>query len=311
MKYLLIAVLTVGIMGVLFVGTPLTASAGSDKYTNEDVNSLLNSGQYGKTVEAAEYVTSKDSSNADAWLKLAIAQYMLKNYHESIAAYKEADKLGFASQLARYNTACCYGLLGDEENAEKWLNMALEAGFSDAEQLRSDSDLELLHDSGQFADYVKRAKVNGSPCEYDTNNRQLDFWIGQWEVYNPQGTMVGTNRIEKSLNGCLLLENWKSVLGSTGKSMNFYNKADKSWNQQWVSSKGQTIWYDGEFWDGKMIFTGEMVKPDGSTALSRMTLSPNKDGTVSQLIEQSPDNGKSWNVAFDGKYVKKEVASSK
>jgi hypothetical protein len=51
--------------------------------------------------------------------------------------------------------------------------------------------------------------------------RQFDFWIGTWDVYNPQDVKVGENVIRKLDNGALLLENWTSTQGTTGHSMNF------------------------------------------------------------------------------------------
>ena len=43
--------------------------------------------------------------------------------------------------------------------------------------------------------------------------RQFDFWIGDWEVFNPQDQRVGSNRIDKVLGGCALHESWR---GGTG-----------------------------------------------------------------------------------------------
>ena len=43
------------------------------------------------------------------------------------------------------------------------------------------------------------------------------------------------------------------------------------------------------------------------TTLNRITWTPNKDGTVRQLWEASTDQGKTWQVAFDGLYRRKST----
>ena len=39
-------------------------------------------------------------------------------------------------------------------------------------------------------------------------HRQFDFWVGEWEVRDPSGQVVGTNAISRSYDGCLLVERW-------------------------------------------------------------------------------------------------------
>src|SRR5436190_10357664 len=46
-------------------------------------------------------------------------------------------------------------------------------------------------------------------------HRQFDFWLGQWEVRDPTGKVVGHNRIETAHGGCALIEHWTSVTGVT------------------------------------------------------------------------------------------------
>ena len=46
-------------------------------------------------------------------------------------------------------------------------------------------------------------------------------------------------RIEKSLDGCLIIENWEPGASPAGKSFNTYNAALKAWEQFWVDARGQ------------------------------------------------------------------------
>ena len=123
--------------------------------------------------------------------------------------------------------------------------------------------------------------------------RQFDFWIGTWDVYNPQDVKVGENVIRKLDNGALLLENWTSTQGTTGHSMNFYDPARSKWRQIWVDDQGTVIDQEGAFRDGVMHFEGEHIYPDKEKAsrkeLIRMSFTPLADGQVRQFIEQSKD----------------------
>jgi hypothetical protein len=144
-----------------------------------------------------------------------------------------------------------------------------------------------------------------------SDHRAFDFWVGEWDVFNPEGHKAGTNRIENILNGCALLENWTSTRGGAGKSLNFFNAATRRWEQVWTDGTGGVIKYEGSFKDGAMRFEqGEHTLPDGTRLRSRMTLTPLADGRVRQLIERSADAGETWTVWFDGTYVRRPERAS-
>ena len=54
-------------------------------------------------------------------------------------------------------------------------------------------------------------------------SHQFDFWIGDWNVVDPHGKVVGHNRIESILGGCALAEHWDSASGIHGVSYNAYD----------------------------------------------------------------------------------------
>ena len=147
-----------------------------------------------------------------------------------------------------------------------------------------------------------------TPCEDKTEHRQFDFWIGDWEVFNPSGQRVGTNRIEKIVNGCILLENWTSASGGVGKSFNFYDPADGHWHQLWVDGQGNVLRLRGALRDGVLHYEGETKTADGEPRKERLRFFNLENGFVRQLWEQSADDGKTWNVAFDGEYRPKSAS---
>lgn len=140
--------------------------------------------------------------------------------------------------------------------------------------------------------------------------RQFDFWVGDWEVRDASGSVViGQNRIEKIHGGCALQENWVGAPGDTGTSLNTYYPPEKKWHQVWVSNNGAFLRIAGEFKDGKMVLVGESVRPRAATkVLNRVTWSlvGNNPDRVRQFWEVSSDNGTTWQVDFDGLYIRKK-----
>ncbi len=136
---------------------------------------------------------------------------------------------------------------------------------------------------------------------------QFDFWIGDWEVRNPDGSKAGSNRIEPILGGCALQENWTGAGGGSGKSFNMYDRRRKVWHQTSIDAQGNMLQLDGSFADKRMTLTGESPDSSGGTVLNRIIWEQTAPGRVHQLWESSRDGGKTWTVAFDGRYIKRQT----
>ena len=134
--------------------------------------------------------------------------------------------------------------------------------------------------------------------------------MGEWDVYSGDN-QVGTNVIEQILGECVLLENWSAAAGGTGKSFNYWDPQAGKWRQNWVSSGGGIVRYEGNVKDGAMHYQGENIDAQGVVKLARVTLTPTEEGRVRHVIEHSQDQGKSWYVAFDAIYVPKGTAPPK
>jgi hypothetical protein len=83
---------------------------------------------------------------------------------------------------------------------------------------------------------------------------EFDFWIGTWDVTNPDGSRAGTNTIEKIQDNCMLQENWASANGKvTGTSNNFYNYKTEQWEQIWIDNRGGNLHLKGNRVGNQMI----------------------------------------------------------
>ena len=150
-------------------------------------------------------------------------------------------------------------------------------------------------------------KTPPTPCEGEGRHRAFDFWLGTWEVENPDGELVGKNRIERAEAGCALVEHWRGKNGGTGTSINHIDPASGHWNQRWVSSQGVVIDLEGgPTGDGTMVLEGTMTRPDGQKVPMRGTWRHLQDGRVEQRFSISKDGGATWTQAFRGLYTKVE-----
>jgi hypothetical protein len=156
-----------------------------------------------------------------------------------------------------------------------------------------------------FWSFTATAQNSCNCC--DQPYRQFDFWVGEWVVFNSEGKKIGENVILKEEDGCLLTEDWKGEGGGTGRSMNFYDKNDATWNQVWVSNQGNTLRLKGAFKEGKMILKGPLKENDQHQKVyDQITWSPKEDGSVHQLWEVYSEEGELLKPLFLGIYRKKQ-----
>jgi len=165
------------------------------------------------------------------------------------------------------------------------------------------ASLLVLSISAAHADDAKSPPPACAAVEY----RQFDFWAGDWNVTH-NGKPAGTNRIEKILGGCALLEHWEGVGTSRGNSLNYYDAVRHVWHQTWIDNQGAPLELEGGLESGKMVLTGNTKDPaSGAAVVNRLTWTPRPDGKVRQHWETSTDGGKTWQTAFDGLYARKSV----
>lgn len=107
--------------------------------------------QWNEAAELWDKVAKLNPVEGDIWEQLAKARYENKDYRGAIPAFEKAFELGsgFPCNQA-YNVARCYGMLGEKEQALKWLEKAFEHGYRRLDVARSDPALALLHSDTRF-----------------------------------------------------------------------------------------------------------------------------------------------------------------
>lgn len=147
------------------------------------------------------------------------------------------------------------------------------------------------------------AQQGPPPCaapEY----RQFDFWVGTWDVYNPRGVQVGTNRIDSILGACALEEHWDGTSGGKGYSFNIWDRSRNVWHQTWVAAGGGLLLLEGGLQNGAMVMEGQTVRPTGPVR-NRITWTPISRDSVRQVWDTWSDSAQAWVTGFDGLYVRR------
>lgn len=293
-------------LALLLLASPALAAAGAQSGVSSEMRAeagkYFQAKEWAKAADAYEAITRLEPNNGGAWYRLGYSRHLLGKHALAAEAYEKAAAIT-AGPLVLFNLACAYSLTGDQEKAYGALERAINAGFTNIETIKSDPDLAGLRSAARFAELMKLAEKRARPCEFDERFRQFDFWVGDWDVRTQQGALAGRNLIEHAENGCLMIENWTSNIGGSGKSVNFFDPALGKWRQVWVSSTGQVGEFTGEYKDGEMRFLGESHAPNGNRVTSRLTFFNLGQGKVRQLGEQSNDGGKTWTVSYDLYYT--------
>lgn len=130
----------------------------ADAQTPEELNTLAREGQtalrareWEKAIKAFSELTEKMPARGEAWFQLAYATHMSGDLDHALELHKKAAAFPEFRREALYNVACVHALKGRTDDAFEALRAAIDAGFDDAELLRSDEDIKNLREDARFA----------------------------------------------------------------------------------------------------------------------------------------------------------------
>jgi len=245
-------------------------------------------------------------ADAIAWNRLGASYYQLGRFAEAAEAYERAFRTG-AVPFSRYNEAAALARAGNGGRAIAVLDSLARGGFSLPKLIQDDSDFIALRPDPRFQAAFALVQRNATPCASEPKARQLDFWVGEWDVTGPQGP-VGTSSVQLILGSCVVLENWTGRLGGAGKSFNVYDAGADEWQQYWVADRlqGSTFFTQGIYAGGKLQYRHAEVRgPNGTTFLRRLAFFNLDPDNVRQLAERSDDGGRSWTTEYDFHYTRR------
>jgi len=240
------------------------------------------------------------------WTRLGTSLQLAGRPDEAVAAYRRAIGIGTAP-VAMYNLASVFAKRGQKDSAFHWLDeLVTNASYSNDKAVAADADFASLRSDPRYQKVLADMRAVLRPCLTRKESRMFDFWVGDWDVKNPQGQLAGQSSVQLLLEGCALYENWTDGQGGGGKSLNSYNTGTKQWQQFWTDQYGRVTEYRESTWiNGSLQFSAQQIMPLGP-ALLHMTFTPVNPDLVRQFGEMSTDNGKTWAPSFDLYYHRKK-----
>lgn len=128
----------------------------------------------------------------------------------------------------------------------------------------------------------------------------------EWTV--SQGTAILTNILDGSAQRMDMETN---MMGMPFKGLGIvtYSRIHKQWQQTWTDNMGaQTTMYTGKMEDGKMVFHGEDMGPDGSTMKVRLTTYNMTDNSMDWMMEAKMTGSDEYMKMAKATYVRKGSA---
>jgi hypothetical protein len=136
-------------------------------------------------------------------------------------------------------------------------------------------------------------------------SKQLDFWIGEWDLSYVEDGKAGKsrNRISKSLDGCVIHEEFSGAPGTKldGRSYSTFDRLTRRWKQTWVDNTGSYLDFTGGVRDGHMSFAREAETTSGKFH-QRMVWQDVKRDSLKWLWQRSDDGGRTWSTQWEIDY---------
>jgi tetratricopeptide (TPR) repeat protein len=295
----------------------------------KNAQALFQQQKYAEAAAAYEAIIKAEKGAKDPRSRAGIAAslYNLQEYARALPYAQEASRMiddaavqfeypGLPPGAVWLRLARIYNKLGRSDDAFAALTTAAKYPIPNARSLEADDDLAALRSDTRWKTFWETVTSNVDPCNTAPEFRQLDFWIGEWDVLGGAGQVIGTSKIERILGNCVILETYTAAPGSSaspayvGQAFHFYDPNAKKWVQHYIDTTATPFDWTGQFVNAEMRYTREgLFGPKNLPVQQRMTFTKLPDGKVRQLFEQSADGGKTWRAGFNGTYVKRAAKS--
>jgi tetratricopeptide (TPR) repeat protein len=241
-----------------------------------------------------------DPTDAGGWFRHGIELHDGGDYAGALAAYEKAEAMHFAQSFPLWiRQSRALAKSGQADRAFAVLKKLTDAGFGSPDVLNAENDFLSIRTDARWAEAIAAVKKNAHPCA-TAEHRAFDFWIGEWDVFvNDQ--KIAYSSIQLTLDECAIFENYTALRGYSGKSFSAFDAATKKWQQRYFDTTGAVHDWTGEVTGDALRF---FLNHDGQT--DRMTYTKEGPDQVRQFIDTSTDGGKTWNVSYDGKYVRRK-----
>ena len=273
------------------------------------VNQLFSQGNYEECIKECEKILKDEPKNGQVYYFMGASLVRLKKFGEAESNLIMAIKNGFPPNPANANLLRVYAGLKQENKLFELLNKSADEGMANYAFFDNSPEFDPYRENKLFKNAYKKIYSNAFPCISQKDTQRLDFWIGEWDIFNPgNDSKVASSVVSKSRDGCTLYEDYEHSSGFFGRSMNYYDPADSLYKQVWVDLRNRVSKYiETESKEGFLTMQADL----GGGTLTRTTWTYNKeDDTVLQAAESSSDQGETWSPGFTGIYKRKKLELS-
>lgn len=254
----------------------------------------FNRGQYQRAVDLYRAAQQDGVDHAMLHFRLGYALHVTGRTEEALHHHLRGASITLPAIRidSLYNAACAHALLGHRDDALRYLQYAIDAGFIDTAQIAKDSDLDALRDDPRFIDLV--AGIGTVPTLF----HQLDFLLGEWEITLNNGRSIRYHLEQPSPQSAAITYRSVQHAGTAWVGMFVPDPVDRTWEWTYCDDIGTTYRLVGTVADGVATFEGRQHDAGGLGPHVRITFSTGSDGVVRERGEVSQD-GETWRQHHD------------
>ncbi len=136
--------------------------------------------------------------------------------------------------------------------------------------------------------------------------RQLDFWLGDWDVAWGDGQR-GANRVVRILGSRVIQENFdgRPAMDFQGMSLSVYHTGLGIWQQTWADSQGNYWHFNGEVQPDQFLFA-TVDRLNGKDIHLRMVFFNIGADALDWRWERSEDGGVTWELRWQIRYLRSD-----
>jgi len=165
---------------------------------------------------------------------------------------------------------------------------------------------QLIEQSRDGVTWKSWEGVYARPTACTGRERELDFWIGEWDVVvrarkaptsDEWSEARGRNTISRTLGGCAIEERFEALGPQSpwrGASFSRFVASESRWRQTWVDDEGGYMLFVGGPDPIGFVFTGEPRTKDGTTSQMRMVFHDVTPNGLGWRWERTVDGGATW-----------------
>jgi len=161
-----------------------------------------------KAAQAYSEIINQEPANGMAWQNLGECKLQLHQYSDAIQAFTRSSEQKFRPLVNKVNiSALRCGGAARRRDADPGRSLRSGQGSRVRSMIATATEFQAFKDDSQFKQILEAI----APCR-TPEYRQFDFWIGDWEVQDPAGQIVGHNLVALEQSGCLIVEHWTGAV---------------------------------------------------------------------------------------------------